>query len=257
MEPNKKIDLLVVSVFLGVIAVMSLILSLKPFIVLLTYLLTSSIYLAFREKKNFKKIFWAVIIFGIIFGFGFDFVITFNKGWVVNGLVFPFRIFGFYPIIDDILGFMLMTLFIVIFYEHFIDDEKDKKISKNLKWIFIVSIIALSLIFIVYFINSNLLKTPYAYLVGGLAAICFPIIFGSSRPKFMIKFLKTAGFFFVVWFVLELVCIKNSGWIFPGQYIGMVNILGLRFPLEELFFWMMWYAVTIVSYYEFFIDDKR
>ncbi len=257
MKPNKKIDFLVVLILLGVTALISLILSLKPLMVLLSYLLTSSIYLTFREKKNFKKIFLAVIIFGIIFGLGFDFVVTFNNGWTVSGLVFPFRLFGFYPLIDDILGFMLMALFIVVFYEHFIDDEKNKKISKNLKWALIIPIIALALIFIIYFINSNLLKIPYAYLIGGLAAIFFPIVFGLSKPKFIVKFLKTAGFFFIIWFVLELVCLKNGGWTFPGEYMGMVKIFGLRFPLEELFFWMMCYAVTIVSYYEFFIDDKQ
>jgi len=256
MELNKKIDLLIISILLVIIVLVSLALSLKPLIVLLMYLLSASVYLSLRERKNFKKIFWAILIFGIIFGLGFDFVVTFNKGWIVNELFFPFRLFGFYPIIDDILGFILMTLFIVVFYEHFIDDEKNKKVSKNIKWILIVSIAALSFIFAVYLINSSLLRIPYAYLMTGLMAICFPIVFGIGRQRFMIKFLKTAGFSFIVWFVLELVCLKNSGWIFPGEYVGLVNIWGLRFPLEELFFWMMWYSVTIVSYYEFFIDDK-
>jgi len=64
-------------------------------------------------------------------------------------------------------------------------------------------------------------------------------------------------FFFFVWFLAEIVVLKTAGWTFPGQYIGMVTILGVTFPLEELFFWMLWYSVTIISYYEFFLDDQK
>ena len=254
---SKKVDLLIVFVLLGITAIVSLVFDFKPLIISLSYLLLPSIYLILREKKNFWKIFWAVIIFGIIFGLGFDFIVTLNEGWVVTRLVFPFRLFGFYPLIDDILAFMLMTLFMVVFYEHFLDDEKNRRISRNLKWVLFLSLIVLVFIFIVYIINPNLLRVPYTYLVSGLFAIAFPLAVCLYRPRFLEKFLKLAAFFFVVWFVLELAALKGGGWIFPGEYIGMVEIFGLRFPFEELFFWMMWYAAAIVSYYEVFIDDEK
>lgn len=257
MKENKKFDLLVVFIILAVAVLVSLFCNLKPIIVFLLYLLTPSIYLILREKKNFKKIFWAVIIFGVIFGLGFDFIVTFNEGWIVTRLIFPAKIFGFYPIIDDILGFMLMTLFMVVFYEHFLDDEKNRRISRNLKLALIVSLIVLVFIFVIYLINPALLKIPYVYLVCGLVAIAFPIVINLHRPRFLGKFFKLAAFFFVVWFVLELVCLKNSGWIFPGQYIGTVEIFGLKFPFEELFFWMMWYAAAVASYYEVIVDDQK
>jgi hypothetical protein len=257
MKANKKFDLLIVLLLLGITAGISLIFNLKPAIGGVLYTLIPSLYLILRKKKNFWKIFWAVIVLGVIFGFVFDFIVTLNDGWIVPRLVFPFRLFGFYPVFDDILGFMLMTLFIVVFYEHFLDDEKNKRISRNLKWLLVASLAGLVFMFIIYFINPGLLKLPYIYLITGLAAIIFPLLFSLNRPRFLNKVLRVSAFFFAVWFIAELVALKTGGWIFPGKYIGMVEVFGLRFPFEELFFWMLWYAATVVSYYECFIDDKK
>lgn len=47
-------------------------------------------------------------------------------------------------------------------------------------------------------------------------------------------------------------------WTFPGdQFIGWVNMLGVRFPFEELLFWFMLAAIGILSYYEFFDDNRK
>jgi len=255
-KTNKKIDLAVSFLLFGAAAIVSLIFNLKPLVEGTLCCLIPSIYLILRERKNFLKIFWAVIIFGVIFGTIFDFIETFNKAWVVTRLVFPWKIFGVLPV-DDILGFMLMTLFIIVFYEHFLDDEKNPKISNNLKWALIPSLLILAFVLIVYLINPNLLEISYVYLLGGTLAIIFPIAMSLYKSRFLGKFLKLSAFFFIIWFILELVALKTEGWIFPGEYIGRVEIFGLAFPLEELFFWMMFYAATIVSYYEFFIDDKK
>src|SRR3989338_3791222 len=52
----------------------------------------------------------------------------------------------------------------------------------------------------------------------------------------------------IIWFLL---------WNFPGQYIGKINIFGLEFPFEEFFFWTIMSSVSILSYYEIFVDDGR
>lgn len=257
MRINKKIDFVVVCVWILIGAGISLLFSLKPLIGGVISLLPPAVYLIFREKKNGKKIFWAVLIFGAIFGFIFDFAETANRAWVIERLVFPWRIFGFYPLLDDLIGLMLMTLLIVVFYEHFLDDEKNPRVSKNLIWALVPSALVLISILFVYNINPDFLKIPYAYLIGGLLAIVFPLLMGIYKPRILGKLAKIVAFFFGVWFIAELVTLKTGGWIFAGQYIGQVEIWGLRFPFEELFFWIMFYAATIVSYYEFFIDDKK
>lgn len=257
MHPNKKFDLAVVSLLIMLGAGLSLIFSLKPLVGGFISLLPPALYLILREKKNLLKIALAVIVFGMIFGFVFDFIATLNEAWIVTQLVFPVRIFGFYPLLDDIIGFILMTLLIVVFYEHFLDDEKNRKISKNFLVALIPSSIVLVFVLIAYLINPSLLKIPYVYLVMGLSAIVFPIFAVLYKPKLLGKFLKIAAFFFGVWLIIELVILKTGGWIFPGYYIGQVELFGLKFPFEELFFWMLFYASTVVAYYEFFIDDKK
>lgn len=254
---NKKIDLLVVTLILGITATISYILDVKPLIAGLLYLLIPSIYLILREKKNFLKIFWATIIFGSIGTFIVDVVAVFNEAYVVQRITFPLKIFGFYPIIDHLIVYSLMAMFVVIFYEHFLDDEKNRRISKNLIWALTPALVILTSILVIYFINPSILKIPYFYLVVGIICIIPAFIITLSKPRFLEKFLKVAAFFFIVWFVFELIGLKGEGWFFPGQYIGRVEIAGVQFPFEELFFWMMLYAATIVSYYEFFIDDKK
>lgn len=253
---SKKFDFIMVCVISIAGFIAAILFKLKPLGGAFLYLFLPSLYLILREKKNFWKIFWGVIIFGLFVGFAFDLIQTYNAAWIVTSLVFPWKFFGVLAL-DNLIGWALMTLFILVFYEHFLDDENNKKIAKNLKWAILVFLLGLLVCAGLYLIFPTLIKLPYAYLIGGIIAIIFPLGFVAYKPKFLNKFLKLAAFFFFIWFIAELACLKYGGWIFPGQYIGTVNFLGFVFPFEELFFWMMCYAAAVVSYYEFFIDDKK
>jgi len=223
------------------------------------YLLPPSIYLILRGKKNFLKIFLAVIIFGLLFAFIFDFIQVLNNAYFTPAqeLVIPWLIFGIEPV-DYLIGYMLMTLFIVVFYEHFLDDEKIKKLPNNFKNSLLAPFIVLVFIIATFFLKPVSLEIKYSYVILGLLAILPSVIHVFNKPRFLDKFLKLGSYFFFVWFLIEMVAIKNGYWLYHGQYyIGWVKFLGLEFPFEELFFWMMLYAVTIVSYYERFIDDNK
>jgi len=258
MKTNKKIDLVITFFLIALGCIMTVIFNLKPLTGGIIAFLSPSIYLILREKKNLLKILWGVIIFGIIFGFIYDFVAVFNEAWVVPvyRLVIPWRLFGFLPI-DDLFAFVLMALIVIVFYEHFLDDEKDPRISRNLVRALITPSIVVIILLVVYFVDSDLLRIPYAYFVTGILAIIFPISVALKKSRFLRKFSILAAFFFVVWLMAELAGLKVDGWIFPGQYIGTVEIFDLKFPLEEVFFWMLFYAATIVSYYEYYVDDAK
>ncbi len=256
MVKSKKNDLILTIIIFGVMAAMWLLFDLKPLIGFIITTLVPSLYLIFREKKNFTKIFWAVFIFGGILGFIFDFLETLNKGWLVSRLIIPWKIFGVLPV-DDYLTFFLMTFFIVIFYEHFLDDEKRKLVSENIMWALIPSLIILLALIIFFPINPNLFSIPYVYLVGGTIAIIPTAIISFYKPKLFVKFLKIAASFFFVWLITDIVALKTGAWYYPGEYVGKVQIFGAIFPFEELFFWMMLYASSIVAYYELFVDDLR
>jgi len=255
-DRDKKIDLLVVVLVFGFSCMAALLFKWKPLIFALPSLVLPGIYLCLREKKNWLKILVAVLIFGTLFGFFFDFLVTFNNGWIMNGLVFQFHLFGFYPLLDDVLGFMIMTFLVIVFYEHFIDEYRCRHISSHIWQAIIPAVVVTLLILLLYKINPDYLHIPYVYLVLGMAAVIRPITLGIKKPRFLSNFLKIGIFFFFIWLSSELVALANNSWVFPGQYIGTVHIAGLMFPFEELIFWMLMYAATVTSYYKCYMDER-
>ena len=46
-------------------------------------------------------------------------------------------------------------------------------------------------------------------------------------------------------------------WMFPGKYVGLVTVIGIAFPIEELLVWIIASSAIVATYYEFCIDDGR
>ena len=260
MTENKslKIDLTVVIAIIVVSTFIILKFEVKPLISGIFYFLIPSIYLLLRKTKDIKNIFIGSLVFGLWFGFLFDFFVTFNKGWFVpqNQLIFPYRIFGVLPI-DDVIWWFLLVLIMTIFYEHFIEKRKAGKLSKNLKYALLPSILIAPIIFILFFVSPNLLEIRYVYLVLGLIAIIPFIYLIIKKPFFISKFIKISIFFFFLFLIYELTALKLGQWVFPGEYIGVVEIFNLQFPFEEFFFWIMISSAACLSHYEIFVDDER
>lgn len=225
----------------------------KPLIAATVYLVPSIWYLGVRKKKNWKKVIASTIVFGGLFGFFFEFIMEYTGSYNVTAIVFP-KLFNVVPI-DNIVAHMMMTCLTVTFYEHFIDREKHKALSKNLKFAVLPAIFAIALELIIFFNRPELLQLQYPYFYLGIAAILPTIFLGYKKPVFIKNMLETALFFFFVYFILELLAVAFNYWIYPGNYIGWVSFFQFTFPIEELFFWMLFYAASIVSYYELFIDE--
>jgi hypothetical protein len=51
--------------------------------------------------------------------------------------------------------------------------------------------------------------------------------------------------------------VKTGQWIFPGEYVGIINLFDLSFPFEEFLFWIMISSMGFLTYYELFVDDER
>ncbi|MBI5004492.1 hypothetical protein HZC00_05375 [Candidatus Kaiserbacteria bacterium] len=253
---RKKIDLLVIVILLSLGAILSLALSLKALNAGLVYLVPASVYLMLRERKNYQKIFLGTLVFGLLFGFFFDFIETYSGAWTVVNLVIPYKVLGVLPV-DDMIGFVLMTLFTFLFYEHFLDDERTKRLSSGLSQALFIGAVLVIFTIVMFIADPLSMSISHAYLKGGLAALIFPIIFSWRNPKIIGKFAILSLFFFFVWLVAEVIAVKNGNWIYPGQYVGWVNVFGVTFPLEELFFWALCYSATITAFYERFIDDGK
>lgn len=253
---GKKYDFFIVVLLIAAAAAITLIFRPKVLIGGILLTIPPTLFLCLRETKNYWKIFLGVFIFGLLFGFFFDFIETYSGAWFVPDLVFPWRILGVEPV-DDLIGFVIMTAFMLVFYEHFLDDEKNTRISPQMVYALIPAFLAVFTVIIIFFAYPARLFISHAYLKGGIAAILFPIIYAIRNPRIILKLCAVAIFFFFVWLIMEVTAVKIGGWVYPGQYIGWMTLFGVGFPAEEMLFWMLFYAATIVAYYERFIDDGK
>lgn len=214
-----------------------------------------TIYLGIRKRKNWTKIAFATIIFGGLYGFFLDFYAEYTKAWIVQA-VFP-KIFGIEPI-DGFLGCMLMTMGIIAFYQHFSSEKVMTPVSKRAKYAVILGVTIDTFLLASYFFFPLLLSIRYPYAFIGAISMTVPIVFLLVKPQFSSRIILPSLFFFFVYFIFELLAVRNSYWVYPVvNYIGLITVFNLSFPFEELFFWMLFYAATILSLYKIFIDTNE
>jgi hypothetical protein len=54
----------------------------------------------------------------------------------------------------------------------------------------------------------------------------------------------------------ELLALHHGYWSFPGEYVAEVAVLGQRFPLEELVFFVVLSAPAVVALYAVYKNWK-
>jgi hypothetical protein len=217
------------------------------------YLAPSIIYLGLRAKKNWRKIFVFSLVFGALFGFIFEFIAQYNKAYAVISTLTPYKFLGVLPL-DNIIGHFMMATMTFVFYEHFIEQKIGAKISKRINHAIFLGL-GISILIIVLFLLHLLPHISYPYLVMGTLAILFPLSLAITQPRFIKNMSMMAIFFFFLYLLMEVVAVHNSWWIYPGgEYVGWVDFLGSHFPIEELLFWMLFYAATLISFYEYCMD---
>jgi len=226
----------------------------KPMVGMSLFVIVPVFYLGVRSSKPWKVIVAGSVVLGVLLGGFFDFVMTYNKAWSVDRLIVPWNIFGIMPV-DDAIGFFLMTLLVLVFYEHFISGKPQRSFGSFAKRFYkraAVIIAADVLLALVFLLDPGLLALPYPYVVGGGAAVLVTIVGTLRHSELLDGLTKTALFFFFVWLLAELVAVYTGGLSYPGtQYMGWISLVLIRFPFEELFFWMLWYAPFVVVAYEF------
>src|SRR3989338_9421228 len=258
MNPSNKIDLLALFLLLVAGIITSLYFDVKPLTSALLFFGFPSAYLQIRRPKNIHRVCAGTFLFGFLFGFGFDFMALINMAWdePLNQLFFRNRILGVIAL-DHIIWFLLWTFSIITFYDHFLDHERSDKISHNYRWGLYAALAFIGAMLFLYIVAPNILLFRYAYLVLGITATIPLMLLIIRRPSFYSKFIKVVPYFFLLYLSYELVAVYLGQWNFPGQYIGKINIFGLEFPFEEFFFWTIMSSVSILSYYEIFVDDGR
>lgn len=254
-----RIDIALMIVFPIVAAVLTLIFKFNFLISTLLFFALPSFYLSLRKPGIVPKSLIFTAIFSIPLAVVVDYLAVLDRAWLVPTTIFNFRFFGIVPLEDFVWGF-LYVFFIIIFYEYFIDfGEKEDTLSKNTKYLIVILLILLILFFFVLFVSPQLLHIEYFYLKAGIILALLPLIaFLSFFPKLWTKYLKIGIYFLGLSLLFELVGLHTNQWTFPGHnFIGFIEIFGLRIPFEEFLFWIVLGVPWILSYYEFFADDKK
>jgi len=230
----------------------------RPLTTAVIFYILPTLYLFWRKPKPVRELLAGALLLGVGFAFPFDVIQTASGGWLtpIDQLVFPYSFFGFLPL-DEVLWFVIQTLFVLTFYVHFFEPRKADRVGRRFIYFFLATLSAVVLISFFAAAGREYVAIPYAYLVAGSPMLLAVGYVMWRYPRLIPKFVKTAAFFFALFLVYELIALHLGQWEFRGEYIGWVQLWGARFPLEEFFYWMIVYTLFELSIYEGAIDDGR
>lgn len=258
---KKRTSLVLLFLWPILASIISFLINANFFISTILFVGIPAIFLSFLNKKKVKKLTVFSLIFAIPISIILDYIMEATGGWYVPHSIFgSLRLFNFITI-DLIIWGILEAYFILIFYETFLDKHCTPKLYyPNLKYLFIILYIALGVFILIYMFNPAILHINFFYLKMGIILAMLPpaaVLF--KLPKFWNRFLNIAVYFFIFNFIYEVTAVKLGQWSFPAEHqlIGIVQFMGARFAFEELLFWMMLTAMSVVAFYEVFDDDRK
>ena len=216
-----------------------------------------SLLLTFWARKHAPKasVFAAI---ATVFLIALNIIFYTTQQWYVVSM-FDSRILGIMAW-EDIPYFFLFVYFPVIFWEHLYDSKGSKSgWGKRMSILASVFILASLAILSAHLWFPEIIAIPYFYFIGLVILIVIPLLIEVfSHPKLGFKFLRVGLYFAYVGILYELTALYLGQWYFPSdKFFGWIEIVGLKFPIEEFFAWMILGASAILSWYEYFDDDNR
>lgn len=216
-----------------------------------------AIYLSIKTPHAILR----TLVFSLIMALPVNLVIDYlahaMNAWFVP-TVYPFRFLGLVPIEDFVYTFLFIYA-VTIFYEHFLDRSNHNILDKRMKYL-IAGLLILVVVFAALYLNGvDFSKSPLPFSVLGLIFLLTPLVlFLTHFVRFISKYVKVAVYFVALQLLNEITALKLGYWTFPGSnYVGWVQTAGVKFPLEELFFFIIIGAVAILTYFEYFDDSQH
>jgi hypothetical protein len=207
-------------------------------------------------NRALKAFYFAVISTIFLMAANITFYIT-HQWYVVS--MFSHRIFGLMAW-EDVPYFFFFVYFPIIFWEHFYERQVSEPAwSKKMTRLTSAFIIGALAFITGLFWAPRLIMIPYFYLIFTVLIGAIPVTLELlSHPRLRFKFLHTGIFFAYIGILYELTSLHLGQWYFPSdKFIGWIQITELRFPIEELFAWMLLGSSAILSWYEYFDNNQR
>lgn len=185
------------------------------------------------------------------------FIYATHQWYVVSA--FSYRLFGIIAL-EEMPWFFLSVYYIVMYWEHFVERRvRERNWRTRTTYLAAIAVLLALGSTAAWAWFPGLLHVPYFYLVMAVFFVGIPLLLMvTAHPQLGQKFFGVGLYFAYAAFVYELVALALGQWTFPStQFIGWVEIRGLRFPLEEFAMWMLMSGAGMLAYYEFFDDDRR
>jgi hypothetical protein len=259
MKKNEKIDLILLLIYPIIGALLSHVLNINAFGSVIVFFGLPSLYLTIRAFQYSKKALLFSVIASVPLIIIIDYIAHITEQWIIPNSILPFRLLGIVTI-EVILWAILNLYLVIMFYEYFLDKHITKRLwHPHMKYLVAIALSLFILFITLYFYLPTFLNIPFFYLCFGIVLLLIPLIIQMvNHPKMNVKFFKTAAYFFYLTFIYEVTALQLGWWDFPGtNFIGWVSIFNVRFPLEELIFWLFLFAMAILTYYEYFNDDEK
>jgi len=267
MKKGEKLDFSIIFIWPIIASIISVFLEETKtvnsnfFLSIIIFLAIPSVYLSIRNRKFVIKALIPALLISCPLMILIEYIGYSSLSWSFPESIFPFKIFG-NVIFEVVLWAFFNSYFVVIFYESFLHHHFTKKFyGKRFKYLLIITLVAFSIFCFIGF-NKIFVNISYFYLIFGLVLFGLPIAIQflnySHTKKLIVKMLKASAYFFYLSFIYEFFALKYNWWGFPGKtYIGWFEIFGVKFPLEELIWWILLFAFAILVYYEYFNDDEE
>ena len=204
-------------------------------------------------KKSKTKIFAFSFITAFVIAPAIELTARLANVWDVQSIIG--RPFGLIPIENMIFAF-LNFLWVLSFYEYFIDKDSSKKISSKFKILLAIYIFGAAAIYTIFFIDKNLVTLNYFTISIPLLVIPAILIF-FNKPSLLKKSIKPTIFFALVFFYYEIISLIIGSWWWPGHYIFTTSVFGKIFPLDDVIIWYFLSTPVLIGGYEFFTDDFK
>lgn len=240
-------------------AILSLALNANYFWTILLFLAIPGVYLSVRSPKYILKTLVFSALASIPAILVVDYVGQHTGQWIIPASISDIRIFGTTQI-EQLLWAFFNFYSVIIFYKHFLDRHYSQNVlGPRLKYVLVIGLALVGPFIFLLWQKPEILNIPYFYFFFGLVLIAFPAIGEPLRnPNLATRFLKTAAYFFYLSFIFEITALQLGGWQFPStQFIGWIEVASLRFPLEELIFWIILFAMAILATYEKFDETEK
>lgn len=215
-----------------------------------------ALYLTLRRPAAAKKVGAVAAVFSVP-GTGILSYLAHKDGAWYNPSVVGLRIFDTYPI-EDFLWAFLYFYYTILFYEYFFERERKLELPPKFTRYWEGAMLGTFTFSILAYLFPQYVQVPYFYLALVLVMLIgLPWTMLSRHQALIPKVVKTASFFWPLSILYEYVANVNGNWFFPGtHFIGYVELLGTRVPLEE-FLWLFLTVPAVLCYYEFTADNER